>query len=1379
MAKWMTSKNDNWYNNGGGHKKNGQKGGGGKKDHTSTPKTWDDYAHYFSWNKKTGAVKVNCSGQGLTDTDVQSLIEYFESEMTTFTSWCRSETQKHDGNSYGTYIDLSGNSITDQAVEKWLGPFLRDWPVCQKLKLAGNTGVTDASVQALRPFLQTGFCEKLFLTDLPGVSDSGVQQLVQAAIDSKEYPHGARKEGYYPLQFHSNVQLEVHKWSPEVIGKIEVNREAPLPIMEGSKKLLPHVVLFTNTGSQTNGSSKQSTPRVDATVPGPPTSNAKAASSSSTWAERSNGGAANKQRTPDLHAESSFPSLDASAGRVKTSNTLGLQGLVRWGQAPDSIFAKASPPPAASKKGGDKGDPGGAPGGGKGESSAQQTSPLDHALEISPIKGKSRPKGGEPPVYDPASRTQQGTAAASTSSAGKGSAGKGGAEKSTSKTAATSVVPSEIWLREEHWFRTNSGLKKVEEDILKLHGKLLEINRELQERQLEYGNPNATKNSDDEIRQVRRRIAVLEDAAKEQGGRTLQSLLRYGYDRISAEKYFKQRSAAVATIRAIWHGILVRRKWTSVLEEKRQLREKRKREQQQAKAFAGWKGATTQQASGLPKGGPMAAGGKKGGDYQQSLQHAVDPVQQALGTTSAASNMRGMDQGSGAAGQQHAYHQGAYHQQQNNAGNHYNNHSAGGQYHGNNHQYNQQNAQYGVGPRQYSSPAQPARNPYSPGHQPAHPGQQHYQGQGYNGAVPQHAYHSPARGPMQYPAPGAGYHGYENHQPPHVQPPLHLLTQPWYYCGNDGSRQGPYSHQRMRNWFLGRYLKPDLLIRCEQFQDFYELQHLFPTGAHEGGNAFDCEPVIPARERARLFPPSATNGNPTSGQHQNMYSAGSYGSGTNPASQQHEQSEDSSAEEANRFSAAILAQYQQPGAGGSKSSEQMTTAQEQLHATATNTAHADQGHQGPGTAQEVNLQVSTAPTYPPRRDSSRRDSVDEQENWRAASGHRTFSEEDADESDDGTEHQQIFMVEPKYVGLVIGKAGDTIKKIKTATGCNINIDQDVPAGIPRAVIMKGTRVQIRRAEDMVKNLIRKAKDEDSGQKSKYNPSAQAHLAGDLPRERSGLLSRGGTGSQDLSSGLGASGPVVPTNSRAAGLREGMGAMESGNSRAAGLMGASAPGPAPKGRSSVHDWRRSGTELLSGRVDSYPVGGPPGPENDRFSSLRTGSKDQSKDETVPSKQSIYDLISQKPSWAQDKKDTDDATTYMRSDLLYVRARLTAQGFAFEPARYQIQDRPMKKTPNKKVGKLDAGFTLDNAPEGEKEGLYNDGAEEHYVSHSRRSSLGQHQAGEQLASLRNEGQLPDHPTAYHSPELVYQSNGVGGAPPVPSSPPPLPNLPFPTG
>ena len=50
------------------------------------------------------------------------------------------------------------------------------------------------------------------------------------------------------------------------------------------------------------------------------------------------------------------------------------------------------------------------------------------------------------------------------------------------------------------------------------------------------------------------------------------------------------------------------------------------------------------------------------------------------------------------------------------------------------------------------------------------------------------------------------------------------------------------------------------------------------------------------------------------------------------------------------------------------------------------------------------------------------------------------------EEEDRKESTKIFMVEPKFVGLLIGKNGDTIRTCKKQSGCNIEIDQDVPPG---------------------------------------------------------------------------------------------------------------------------------------------------------------------------------------------------------------------------------------------------------------------------------------------------------------------------------------------
>eukprot|EP00392_Amoebophrya_sp_AT5.2_P013259 g13377.t1 len=355
---------------------------------------------------------------------------------------------------------------------------------------------------------------------------------------------------------------------------------------------------------------------------------------------------------------------------------------------------------------------------------------------------------------------------------------------------------------------------------------------------------------------------------------------------------------------------------------------------------------------------------------------------------------------------------------------------------------------------------------------------------------------------------------------------------------------------------------------------------------------------------------------------------------------------------------------------------------------------------------------------------------------------------DSMSDDHGEEKQQIFMVEPKYVGLVIGKAGDTIKKVKNQTGCIVNIDQDVPAGIPRAVIMKGTRKQIKAAERMIKSLIQKAKEEESGRSGSGLGSGLGHSGGGkyIPSlagggvvaagagTGSGLLDRAGSstlGDRILSSNVPDSAlhsrtltrndsdshsgvaPLRGTNTRfnaldptSSSLSGGVGGRENNNN----LMNRGEGG----GRNILGDkvdvgGRAAGLRSPNKRMQAGGVGADNWRGSTKEKSDATGSDAErllasvrpSKQPSHESKQSIYDLMSQKPSWAQEKK-SESENTYLRGDLLYYREQLgKAVGFEFDPPRYRVQDRPIKKTPKKRI---DSGITLDDAPEASKEGIY---------------------------------------------------------------------------
>ena len=99
---------------------------------------------------------------------------------------------------------------------------------------------------------------------------------------------------------------------------------------------------------------------------------------------------------------------------------------------------------------------------------------------------------------------------------------------------------------------------------------------------------------------------------------------------------------------------------------------------------------------------------------------------------------------------------------------------------------------------------------------------------------------TPPTGPSAGPAGNSG--GQSEDELPSV------LFDQWYYKGNDSSEQGPYDQKRMRNWFNGRYFKVELLIRCDSFKGFYELQKLWPGECGTEGAAFAKEPTWPLEE---------------------------------------------------------------------------------------------------------------------------------------------------------------------------------------------------------------------------------------------------------------------------------------------------------------------------------------------------------------------------------------------------------------------------------------------------------------------------------------------------------------------------------------------------
>jgi len=80
--------------------------------------------------------------------------------------------------------------------------------------------------------------------------------------------------------------------------------------------------------------------------------------------------------------------------------------------------------------------------------------------------------------------------------------------------------------------------------------------------------------------------------------------------------------------------------------------------------------------------------------------------------------------------------------------------------------------------------------------------------------------------------------------------------------------------------------------------------------------------------------------------------------------------------------------------------------------------------------------------------------------------------------DDGERVQEVSPLDHRFVGLVIGKAGETIKSFKKQSGASIEIDQNLPDGMPRVVIYRGTRKQVAAAKKLVDGLVQRAKEDE-------------------------------------------------------------------------------------------------------------------------------------------------------------------------------------------------------------------------------------------------------------------------------------------------------------
>jgi len=63
--------------------------------------------------------------------------------------------------------------------------------------------------------------------------------------------------------------------------------------------------------------------------------------------------------------------------------------------------------------------------------------------------------------------------------------------------------------------------------------------------------------------------------------------------------------------------------------------------------------------------------------------------------------------------------------------------------------------------------------------------------------------------------------------------------------------------------------------------------------------------------------------------------------------------------------------------------------------------------------------------------------------------------------------KEIVECPPNLVGRVIGRGGETIRDLQSRSGCEITINQDLPEGQNRQVIITGNKVNVEAAKSMV------------------------------------------------------------------------------------------------------------------------------------------------------------------------------------------------------------------------------------------------------------------------------------------------------------------------
>ena len=91
---------------------------------------------------------------------------------------------------------------------------------------------------------------------------------------------------------------------------------------------------------------------------------------------------------------------------------------------------------------------------------------------------------------------------------------------------------------------------------------------------------------------------------------------------------------------------------------------------------------------------------------------------------------------------------------------------------------------------------------------------------------------------------------------------------------------------------------------------------------------------------------------------------------------------------------------------------------------------------------------------------------------------------------------EMYPCEKMYMGRVIGQKGVTINDLQKRSGCDIQINQNVPMGQPCEICIKGSMQGIQMAKQMLQEIIEMGPNHPyaGGRESSLNDGIKTYLS---------------------------------------------------------------------------------------------------------------------------------------------------------------------------------------------------------------------------------------------------------------------------------------------